>query len=480
MNLGTSDDTPASSAPKDQLAPIGSANSSILDDWENVAEELQLAQIAERQKEIVQRKQQQKVEEQQQKLPTSSPGIADTFPAQNNPMNRPIRLLKRTEISAQSKNAGDDEKAKLLTFEERQAAYLQARERIFGQTSTSEASMVDTTMQCPSATLTQSVETVLITNMPTSKKNKKKGNSTSNSGSKIENLNESKANGSPSASQESPCQQDASTESGTTTPEDSQANKEDVKNYLSDVQMVSVETAPISTRKPKTRHISQMGFGIPPPPVPIPPSYPSNLAMLVQQTMPLRYTSLPAQPQPLSKIQPGYPYKVRTSQMQSSYQANPMDQYHSATYGSQLNAQPMFSMPNQAAPSGHTPIVHHHPGMSASGIPHSQHLYSHPPPGYGQAQSNMTGQPNHQQLQFNVQPPIGSRPRVNQYPTAVTSGAAGSMIGQQSSQMPMSHSYYGPQTDGLSAPIGNRSHINYQQQPQLKPMTDKPQFPEGN
>ncbi|KAI1713773.1 KH domain-containing protein [Ditylenchus destructor] len=313
MNLGTSDDTPASSAPKDQLAPIGSSNSSILDDWENVAEELQLAQIAERQKEIVQRKQQQKFEEQQQKLPSSSSGIADTFPALNNPMNRPIRLLKRTEI-AQSKNAGDDEKAKLLTFEERQAAYLQARERIFGQTSTSEAPVGDTSMQGSSATLTQTIETVQITNMPTSKKNKKKGTPTNNSGLKIEDLNESKANGSPSASQESPCQQDAGTGSGTTTPEDSPVNKEDVKNYLSDVQMVSIETAPISlSRKPKGRHIQQMGFAIPPPPVPIPPSFPSNLAMLVQQAMPLRYTSPPTQPQPLSKIQPGYPYRAEST-----------------------------------------------------------------------------------------------------------------------------------------------------------------------
>ncbi|KAI1733103.1 hypothetical protein Ddc_02015 [Ditylenchus destructor] len=193
-------------------------------------------------------------------------------------------------------------------------------------------------------------------------------------------------------------------------------------------------------------------------------------------------------------------HDLRTSQMQSSYQANPMDQYHSATYGSQLNAQSMFSMPNQAAPSGHTAIIHHRTGMAASGIPHSQHLYPHsnsanmipaghqprfvhPPPGFGQTQSNMTGQPAHQQLQFytsNVHPLIGSRPRVGQYPTAVTSGAAGSMIGQQPSQMPMSHPYYGSQTDGLSAPIGNRSHLNYQQQPQLKPMTDKTQQPEGN
>uniref|UniRef100_A0A915CLI9 SUZ domain-containing protein n=1 Tax=Ditylenchus dipsaci TaxID=166011 RepID=A0A915CLI9_9BILA len=244
-----------------------------LDDWENVTEELQLAQIAEKQKQIVQRQ----VEEQQQKLPCTSATQDDNFPGSTNPM-RPIRLLRRADNAQAKPDNSEENQAKLMTFEERQAAYQQARERIFGA-----AQPVNTSSSPPSTevtaskTLTKAVLKAIESDSP----------------------NTSIDTSQPPTQTETLLNNDSS-DAGNGM---SEIDKQNLQNYLSDVQMVTTETAPLSSRRHYSRHTKPvktvvskpLTYGMPPP---LPPGpFPSAMAILVQQA----YASPPPQGQPITQ-----------------------------------------------------------------------------------------------------------------------------------------------------------------------------------
>jgi hypothetical protein len=114
--------------------------SEVADDWENVGDEQVMAQIAERQKQLVE----QKNEVEQLKLPEADDG-QQPGPA-NSIGDRPFRLLRRPQSASRlgkDDKDGSSNENKAMTLEERQAAYEQARERIFGEKRCVEESPAD-------------------------------------------------------------------------------------------------------------------------------------------------------------------------------------------------------------------------------------------------------------------------------------------------------------------------------------------------
>ncbi|KAH7695089.1 hypothetical protein AAVH_37858, partial [Aphelenchoides avenae] len=121
-----------------------SQSNKVADDWEDVGEEQVIAQIAERQKQLVE----QKNEAEQLKLPEGDDD--GQLPGPANPLgDRPVRLLRRPQSESKLSGSGDQSGGanRPMTYEERQAAYEQARERIFGVKSSAAESTEDPTSE---------------------------------------------------------------------------------------------------------------------------------------------------------------------------------------------------------------------------------------------------------------------------------------------------------------------------------------------
>jgi len=109
----------------------------VADDWENAGDEVLVASVAERQKRLAQMESQLAAEQQQLKLEQTKPtnNQNDKKPEVG---NRPVKLLRRPQSGSTLNKKTDAELAKEAeeraqkALEEREAAYQQAREKIFG------------------------------------------------------------------------------------------------------------------------------------------------------------------------------------------------------------------------------------------------------------------------------------------------------------------------------------------------------------
>jgi len=242
-------------ADNNSIKPVNVAES-----WECVSEELQNAQIAERQKQLAQRQN----EEEQLKLSASTSIVEDNKSAQTpcfDPLGgRPIRLLRRPESSSKLQDNSDNQKnAKLLTLEEREAAYLQVRKRIFGNDSSIPPDEPIDAASVQRRLAEQINELCLKTPVSSDNLKKKDGD-----------------------------------ESSTTIKE------EPLRNYLSDVEMVTSTSTHFSSRKagPSSKLPQQRppSFGIVPPPY----AFPSHLPPSTLWTPPPPHCTQPLQSIPYS------------------------------------------------------------------------------------------------------------------------------------------------------------------------------------